>query len=110
MGLWACRWLCSASLPSLSLVPSFLVGFRSLLAGSIGSTPLHWERLNLSGRLVLLCSSFFWVVRGFPASVRLSVLPRSGFRSCLGPLMSLRTTGNGGKGAAVPSFLSVLIG
>ena len=32
-------------------VPSFLVGFRSLLAGSIGGTPIHWERLNLSGRL-----------------------------------------------------------
>ena len=35
VGLWACRCL---SFVSLSLVPSFLVGFRSLLAGSIGST------------------------------------------------------------------------
>ena len=33
----------------------------------------HWEHLNPSGRLVLLCSSFCWVVRGFLASV----LPRS---------------------------------
>ena len=73
VGLWACCR--SASLPSLSLVPfpsfpflvpSFLVGFRSLLANSIGSTPAP------SGRLVLLCSSFCWVVLGFPASV----LPR----------------------------------
>ena len=52
-------------------VPSILVGFRSLLAGSIGGTPAP------SGRLVLLCSSFCWAVRGFPASV----LPRS----CLDP-------------------------
>ena len=79
VGLWACRWLCSASF----LFPLLLRLFRLLRSLFPCGLPFpigwqHREHLNPSGRLVLLCSSFCWVVLGFPASVRLSVLDSLG--------------------------------
>ena len=102
VGLWACR--------CLSFVPFFAPAMQAAPALFLVAFPLSlWasgpDRLTASGALRhhrggwSCCVPCFvgWCVASLP-------------RSCSDSLGSIRTTGNRGKGAAVPSFPSVLIG
>ena len=109
--LWACG-LVGLSLALLRFFPLFLVApamqaapalFLVAFPLSLWASVPYW--LAASGALRHHRGGWSCCVPRFVGWCVASVP-----RSCLGPLGSIRTTGNRGKGAAVPSFLSVLIG